>query len=217
MSREGEPEFVYQMFDYVADGNINAPYHERLVKMARWYVRSGPEIRKYVKILPFKVICNLNEFKEYEEFVVAQGHEGVILRTPNSPYKCGRSTWKEKYLLKHKRFYDSDAKIIGIEEQLQNLNELTINELGYAKRSSSKAGKVPAGILGKFICEDCYTKVQFNCGGGRGLTRELRREIWENRSIYIGKIIKYQYQKHGTKNKPRIGQFLGFRDSDDMS
>jgi ATP-dependent DNA ligase len=167
-------------------------------------------------VLPFELLSSLEELYAYQKIVLSEGHEGVCLRTPDSPYKCGRSTWKEKWLLKLKVFVDSEAVILGVEEQLSNQNELQTNELGLSKRSHSKAGKVKTGLLGKFLARDLKTGVEFKCGSGQGLTRELRKKIWENRSEYTGKIFKYKFQSHGVKDLPRIPIWMGFRDPIDM-
>jgi len=216
MSHNGEPEFTFQMFDYVPDGNLETPYVERLERMMAWYRQTAPEVNGIIKILPFKVIESAEELRAYERRVLADGFEGVILRTPESPYKCGRSTWKERYLLKLKIFLDSEAEVIGMEEQLSNQNTLEKNEFGQAKRSGKKAGKVLAGRLGKFLARDVHSGVEFKCGSGQGLTMELRQEIWDNQQDYMGKIFKYKYQPHGVKELPRIPIWLGFRDPKDM-
>lgn len=51
---------------------------------------------------------------------------------------------------------------------------------------------------------------------GTGFSALDRQAIWDNRESYIGKIVKFKYQKHGTKDRPRIPVFLSFRDPTDM-
>jgi len=100
---------------------------------------------------------------------------------------------------------------------MHNKNEKKTNELGLSKRSSSKENKVPAGTLGKFLVKDITTGVEFKVGTGDGLTLELRQEVWDNQEKYMGELIKYKFQKHGTKDKPRSPVWLGFRPTEDMS
>jgi DNA ligase-1 len=216
MSRDGEPDFIFCMFDFVPDGKLDTPYVERLSAMMKWYRAASADTKKYIRILPFKVLFSVEELREYEAEVLDEGFEGVILRTPESPYKCGRSTWKERWLLKLKVFLDSEAEVIGLEEQLSNQNETETNELGLTKRSGKKEGMVKTGLLGKFLARDIHSGVEFKCGSGQGLTRELRKEIWDNQDAYVGKIFKYKYQPHGVKDLPRIPIWLGFRDPRDM-
>lgn len=217
MSRDGKPDFTFQMFDFVNDGKLETPYSQRLQNMVNWYRNYDDSVmKKFIKILPFKVIYSVEELREYEADVLSRGFEGAILRTPDGPYKCGRSTWKERYLLKLKVFLDSEAEVVALEEQFTNTNALEKNEFGLAKRSGKKAGKVATGRLGKFIAKDINTGVEFKCGSGQGLTMELREKIWKEKEKYIGLIFKYKYQPHGVKKLPRIPIWLGFRDKRDM-
>ena len=216
MSEDGTPDFKYCMFDFVPNGNLNVPYEDRLSEMDRWYKNASDEVKKYVFILPWTIINSLEELNVYEDKVLAEKHEGAMLRTFTSPYKCGRSTFRERYLLKVKQFKDSEARVLGFEEQLTNTNETTLDEFGLTERSTKEEGMKPAGTLGKFICVDIHNGMEFNCGTGKGLTKVLRQQIWDNRDQYIGKIFKYKYQVHGTKDKPRLPVWLGFRDERDM-
>ena len=215
MTKTGEPDFQLCMFDYVKN-DLKKPYADRLMDMTKWSLKRSKISRKYIKLLQWQVIYSLREFKVYEEKMLECGFEGVILRVPEGPYKCGRSTWKERYLIKVKPFVDSEAVILGFLEQMSNCNILEKDELGYAKRSSAKSGKLPADTLGKFLVRDVYSGVGFKIGTGQGMTHELRKQIWHNKSDYIGKIIKYKCQKIGVKDKPRIPIFLGFRDEKDV-
>jgi DNA ligase-1 len=144
-----------------------------------------------------------------------------MLRKICGRYKQGRSTAKEGILLKLKPFEDSEAIITGFEELQHNENEQFTSELGYSKRSSQQAGLVGGNTLGKFLVtgtqEEHFGGVEFKVGSGLGLTQALRQEIWDNREKYLGKLIKFKYQKIGSIDKPRIPIFLGFRDASDMS
>lgn len=214
MSFDGTPDFVFCLFDYVC--NLKTPYIKRLEEASQWLDNADEYTKKFIKFLPYTIINTKEEFLEYNDSMLEKGYEGTILRTPDSPYKCGRSTWKEKWLLKYKPMEDSEAIIVGFEEGKHNENVLGKNELGYAKRSSANAGMTLANTLGKFLVVDYYTGIKFKCGTGKGLTKELRQEIWDNRNKYLGKIIKYKYQKYGVKDKPRIPIWMGFRDKRDM-
>jgi DNA ligase-1 len=105
-ARDGLPDFVFHVFDYVTD-SIATPYRERMKALA-----ALPESERVVKVLPVE-IRNAVELAAYEEECVAAGYEGVMVRTPNSPYKCGRSTEREGWLLKIKRFEDDEAVVLA--------------------------------------------------------------------------------------------------------
>ena len=118
--------------------------------------------------------------------------------------------------MKLKRFKDSEAVVLGFEEQMLNTNRADKDAFGRTKRSSAKAGKVGKGTLGKFRVRDVHSGVEFEVGTGEGLTQKLRQKIWDDRDAYLGKTIKYKFQPHGVKEKPRLPIWLGFRDADDL-
>lgn len=159
------------------------------------------------------IVWTMNELLEFEKFCLECGYEGVILRQEFAPYKCGRSTAKEQYLLKLKRFSDQEYKIVGFEERLANHNEAVINELGRTKRSSHKEGKVGRGDLGALILQ-MDNGDTFNCG--TGFDDDIRVEIWNNKNKYLGEFAKIKSFLIGVKDKPRHPVFLGMRDRIDM-
>lgn len=213
MSEDGEPEFEYWVFDYVTDTSI--PYYKRMEQLG---ALSLPAYCK--KVLPVAV-NNIEELSQLENVWLAQGFEGVMLRSFASPYKNGRSTLREHYLLKLKQFKDSEAKIIGFVEQMHNMNEAETDELGHTKRSRHQENMVPAGTLGKFIVVEIgntpWKGEEFKIGTGEGLTATLRQEIWNNRDHYLNKTITYKYQPHGVKDLPRLPIWKGFRHEEDIS
>ena len=211
MSIDGEPDFTYWAFDFVM--NLSHPYSNRLEQLSREVKKINDSRVKYV---PTTIITNKEELSAYEEKTLQEGFEGVMVRSINGPYKCGRSTLNEGYLLKLKRFVDSEAEILGLEEMFHNANEAKTNELGRTHRSSAQDGKIPMGKLGKFLVRDLKSGVEFSVGTGIGLTMELRQEIWDHQKKYVGKIIKYKSQPFGVKAAPRIPVFIGFRDKKDM-
>jgi DNA ligase-1 len=142
-------------------------------------------------------------------------YEGVIARQ-NLRYYNGRSSARRQEMGKYKNFQDDEAEIIGFEEMNTNTNPKVTNAHGRSERGSAKAGKVPNGHLGKWLCRDLKTGIEFGCGTMKGVTKQKRKEFWDNRQIYIGYIIKYKHQPSGETAKPRFPVFLGFRHKDDM-
>lgn len=148
-----------------------------------------------------------------EDMALNDGYEGLILRDPNAPYKMGRSTAREGYLLKLKRFMDSEALVIGFEERMHNGNEATTNELGRTKRSSHKANKSGRGDLGALVCRTS-DGVEFNIGAG--FTDDERARVWNDQGKYLGQLAKFKFFPVGVKTAPRHPVFLGWRDARDM-
>jgi DNA ligase-1 len=209
MTEDGEPEFKYVIFDYVADG-IDRPYDARMWDLHKLNLLEFSFIEK---ALP-EALYAPYQLEEYERDMVEAGYEGVMIRSEKGPYKCGRSTTKEGYLLKLKRFADSEAEVIGFEERLHNANEATKDELGHTKRSSHKANLTPMDTLGALIVKDPKFSKTFKIG--TGLDDAQRKEIWDNKDKYLGKLVCYKYQPFGMKDKPRIPSFKGFRDKRDV-
>lgn len=153
------------------------------------------------------LFSNLTDLEEFELDAIKQGYEGIVLRSPSGRYKFGRSTLREQYLLKVKRFKDAEAIIVDFQELQHNANELTRDERGYAKRSSHEEGLVPMGKLGAFVVE--MGGNQFNIG--TGFTELDRRRYWQDRAKLKGQLVKFKYFDVGIKDLPRHPVFLGLR------
>lgn len=167
--------------------------------------------------VPHTLIHNAEELGEYEAGAVGEGYEGIMTRSLAGPYKFGRSTTNEEYLLKVKRFEDSEAVIDAADELQRNNNEKTLVQSRKAKRNHQKAGMVPAGIMGALVVRDIHTGVGFNIG--TGFDAAERVELWQRYKSgdLVGKVVKYRYFPTGGKDKPRFPSFVGFRDAGDMS
>jgi DNA ligase-1 len=206
MSRDGEPEFRY----FVFDSSLNP--------VAGWERRMAGhlwnDMPPQVILLPQQVVANAEQVEHWERRYLGEGYEGVMLRDPHAPYKYGRSTLTEQKLMKLKRFEDSEAQITGVEELRSNQNEATINELGYTERTSHKANMVMMGTLGALVVRDDKLGMSFKIG--TGFTAAQRAALWESRERLTGLIVKYKYQPVGVKDAPRFPVFLGFRATEDL-
>lgn len=210
MTEEGEPNFTYVVFDYVKD-DLNKPYAQRLLD----FMGLPDDVLGRVQVLVPTPITNIEELNAIIETHIKLGYEGTMIRTLNSPYKNGRSTVKQGWLLKIKQFQDAEARIVGFEEKMKNNNVLETNELGYAKRSSHQDNLEPAGTLGSLLVEDVVSGICFSIG--TGFDDALRQKIWNEKENYLGEILTYTFQPSGMKDKPRFPSFKGFRDERDMS
>jgi len=162
---------------------------------------------------PKPKLCNSkDDILEMLNEIELLGGEGLILRKPDSGYKYGRSTSKQGWLLKVKFFVDDEFEVVGFEERMHNTNEAKTNELGRTQRSTAKDGLVPMNTLGSLILK--YGDTVFKCG--TGFDDALRKEIWDNKEKYLGKLAKIRYMIVGQKELPRVPSFKGFRDKDDL-
>lgn len=204
MSHDEEPAFVYYVFDkHDAPGG----WAHRVADL-----QDIANKHAFVRVLEHELVMGMDDLLAYETRHVELGYEGVILRKGTAPYKFGRSTAKEGYLMKLKRFVDSEAVVIGVEEEMFNGNEATTNELGRTKRSTAKAGLVPKGRMGKLHVRDLTSGVEFHIGTG---FNDADKAWWwsEDRR---GLTVKYKFFPVGVKDLPRHPVYLGLRDRSDL-
>lgn len=209
MSFDGEPDVKYYVFDYVDGNNLSEPYEDRMKKLAALTITDS----RVVKLLPIRINSE-QELLAYEQKCLDEGFEGVILRSPKSPYKCGRSTAREAYMFKLKRFQDAEAVITGFEAKTVNQNPSVVNALGLLEKSTKKENLVEVDTLGTLLASDLAHGYTLRIGSG--LDDALRKTIWTNQSNYVGKVIKYKYFNYNVKDLPRFPIFVGFRDLADM-
>jgi ATP-dependent DNA ligase len=211
-SIKGEPEFTWWIFDDCHRGAL--PYW-------KFWQRdlSRRELPEFCRILPQVLIHNLDELRAFVKSVTDEGFEGAILRSLDSPYKRGRSTFKQGYLLKCKEYVTDEARIVELLEKETNTNAAETNDLGYAKRSSAKAGKVGADTLGSFLVESANGE-RFKIGTGH-LDDFAKKLIWEDAKAgldtWTGSLATYKhFAASGVRNKPRHGQFVSLRSAADL-
>lgn len=214
MSVEGEPDFTFCVFDWFGrDEKFDLRFQRLALNVDLWQHRR-------LDIVPHCTAQTESHLLELEAHFVQQGFEGLMIRAPTGPYKCGRSTEREGYLLKLKRFEDEEATVVGVVERMHNDNEATKNELGQTKRSSAKAGKRGAGDLGAL---KCVTDDGAEFELGSGFTEAQRKDLWANyQSTYMiaggslhGARVKFKHQPDPGGRQPgqapRFPVFLGFR------
>jgi DNA ligase-1 len=210
MRIEGEPEFKVWIFDYVDPKSPDIlPYYLRMLQLGN--INISQELN-YEKLLGTNIKTE-DDLIAIDKIYLESGYEGTMLRDPNGTYKFGRSTVNENILLKVKHFIDDEGLLVNVHEKMSNQNELGVDELGHAKRSSALDGMVPMDTAGSLVVNGSYGEVKI----GSGLDDKLREYIWTNKEKLIGKVyVKYKFFPHGVKNLPRHPVFIGFRDPDDM-
>jgi DNA ligase-1 len=202
MTIDGPCTADYYVFDR---HDMDDAYHNRLKSL---------EAHSSVYRLEHVLIISKGQLLTFEAEQLDIGYEGIILRSLLGKYKYGRSTLKEAGLIKLKRFSDSEAEIIGMEELMHNANEAQVSELGLTKRQTLQENQVPMGTMGALLVRDIHTGVEFKIG--TGFTQEDRDLFWNNDDKLHGALIKYKSFKIGEKDKPRHPVYLGLRDKRDM-
>lgn len=208
MSEDGEPDVTFHVFDL---WNKPTSDYECRQKKLQDLLLQDSIMSNIVYTMIHK--CHNKEsllfFLNHEQKV---GGEGLIGRNPNGKYKYGRSTPKEQLSVKFKFFEQDEFEVVGFTERMHNTNEQKRDELGYAERSSAKDGLVPTDTLGSLVLK--YGEDTFMCG--TGFNDVQRKEIWDNRSDYLGLLASIRYMSVGSKDLPRVPSFQGFRDNDDL-
>jgi len=151
MSQDGEPEFTFWVFDWLTEEPKG--FMRRFQDLEHFFNADPEDLAEtypFMRLVPHPILETPKAVMDYEDELVRQGYEGIMLRSLSGPYKNGRSTLKEGFLLKLKRFVDSEAVIVGFQERMHNANEAKINELGHTERSTHKENMVGRGDLGAF-------------------------------------------------------------------
>jgi DNA ligase-1 len=209
MSENGIPNFEYWVFDDITEPNL--PYEERLDKL-RGRAQSLP---KWAHVLPQFECATRESVESVEQEAIKLGYEGVIVRSLSGPYKQGRSTVNQGYLLKLKRFEDAEARVVGYEELQHNDNVATTDVQGHTHRTSHRANMRPGNKLGALTVTDMETPgLYFSIGSG--FDDQERMKLWAERDTLIGRIVTYKCQPHGRLVAPRFPIFIRFRHEIDM-
>lgn len=129
------------------------------------------EVSNRVKIVEYGEVEN-DEVKitELSVELYEAGYEGVMLRDPEKTFDFKRSN----ALLKKKPFYEGDFEIVEI-------------RLG---AEDKRLGET----MGKVVIRGIYDEKPIECEVGSGWTDAVRDDIWNNKDLYIGKLIEIQFQ-----------------------
>lgn len=126
----------------------------------------------------------------YAQDAVAQGFEGIMIKSMDAPYECKRSD----FWMKWKPTISVDLNIVGFEQ-------------GTGRN---------AGRLGAIICEGEDNDRRIRVNVGSGFSDTLRDEYWTSRDQLLGHLVEVQadavtQNQDGTYSL-RFPRFLRFRD-----
>jgi DNA ligase-1 len=125
--------------------------------------------------------CEIKDIDNIHVQFVQEGYEGVMIKDPTAPYKFGRSYG----VMKLKNFHDADLAIKG-----------------FAEGTGRHVGKLGAVVVS-------YQGV--NVQVGSGFSDELREQIWNDKSSFVGRIIEIRYQEITPDGSLRFPTFVCFR------
>lgn len=203
MSKTGEPDFEYWVFDECIKPGPFWERHSFLYQL---------NLPSWVKVVQHFEVNNVDDVNKLFEKAINLGYEGLILRCPAASYKHNRSTLKEQGMLKVKPWADDECIIYDWERKTRNDNVATTDELGHTKRSSKKEGKVEVDEMGILVGRNAkWDRIEI----GTGFTAADRIEMFKNPPI--GQLVRFRYINVGGYDKPRHASFSGFRHPDDLS
>ena len=190
---------VYHVFDILPlsefrEGFCNLSQHKRidLLKRTQAYL---PELG-CVRVMPgIDVDLDTAEghdvMRRFAEDSVAQGYEGIMIKSMDAPYECKRSD----FWMKWKPTITVDLNIVGFEE-------------GTGRN---------AGRLGAIICEGVDNDRTIRVNVGSGLSDSNRDEYWAARNELLDRVVEVEADAV-TQNQdgsyslrfPRFVRFRGF-------
>ena len=112
---------------------------------------------------------------------------------------------------------DAEARVTGFTQRKTYIAErkskgsFSVKKYSHAKGDTSEVEE-----LGALTVEGCFNGSLVTFEVGTGFSSDLRREIWNNRESYLGKLVTYKFMEHGSKDRPRHPVFKGFRDERDL-
>lgn len=183
MSREGEPDFEYWVFDSFMPASRA---HQMRANVAKERVNSTTLAK--VHFIAYDIAHSPEQAEEFAKHYLKLGYEGIIIRDPDAPYKHGRSTLKQEWMLKYKPFYDAEGVIVAYEE--------LVHQDGYV---GNKLGALWLAFNG----------TRFKVGSG--FDDAQRIEYWQQRDNLLGKQVTFKYQELTKTGKPRFPVFKGIR------
>lgn len=191
---------VYHVFDIIPlealqEGHYNAQQYKRIEQLERTRARL-PESAPIRIMNGLDVDLDTAEghdiMQRYAESAVAEGFEGIMIKTMDAPYVCKRAdSW-----MKWKPTISVDLNIVGFEQ-------------GTGRNEDR---------LGAIICEGEDNDRRICVNVGSGFSDALRDEYWANRDQLLGHLVEVQadavtQNQDGTYSL-RFPRFLRFRDFD---
>lgn len=174
-------ELQYQIFDCFDLDHMDVPYSERYS-----FLENLLGFGKSVHLLKTYVAASLDDVDERMAAFLEAGHEGLMLRAPDSPYVLRK---RSKHLLKHKEFHDDEFEIVNYKE-------------GHSDDAGTVVWQCSVHDAPKhhvFKNDDVYAFWVRPKG-----TREQRRDWFNNAKDFMGKQLTVTYQEMSEDNKPRF-------------
>jgi len=173
---EKQLKIKYHVYDII---DTTKTYDERLRDLGALWLSHRFE---HICLVPTERCASETQMKIQHNHFVANGYEGIMLRSSTGLYKHSRSA----DLLKYKEFFDAEYEVVGFKEG---------------------EGQEKGCVLWMCKTEKGQT---FHCRP-RG-TREDRAELFQKGAEYVGKKLTVRYQELTDEGLPRFPVGIAFRD-----
>jgi DNA ligase-1 len=191
---------VLYLFDYLPlnhfeEGSSSVPQEARsnsLIELIETYKDHMPN----VKVLEHDDIYldtpeGRQQFEDINRRAITGGYEGIMIKDPDAPYECKRTTnW-----LKQKPFIEVSLTVVAVEE-------------GTGRNQ---------GRLGALVCEGEDGGQYIKVNVGSGFNDAVRDTIWNDHSSVMGQVVEVRadaitQNQDGTYSLrfPRFLRFRGF-------
>ena len=200
------------------------PFRDRLANLDM-FAKNNPEF----ELPDYIEATTIEEVLQYEEGLLKNDQEGIVIRNPTLTYKEGQST-EEGEFLRIKRFISEEAIVLSVAPaygpnpvaEPKELYDADGDEYNWSR-------KVEKQELGKFFCKlvknirDPWTgrliaKKNSACIVATGNMKKAEKvKLWMEREKLKGLIIKFRTFPKGSKDKPRFATFQNFVSPVDFS
>lgn len=189
---------VFNVFDIIGlddfrRGHWNAQLYKRIMLLEG--MRPVIDNMPNVELLPHIMVdldtaAGKDQFNRYCKDMVAQGFEGVMIKSVDAPYECKRNT----FWMKYKPVITVDLTVVGLEE-------------GTGRNE---------GRLGALVCEGEDDGKFISVNVGSGYSDEDRDNYWRDSNLIIGRTAEIlcdviTQNRDGTYSL-RFPRFVRFRD-----
>jgi DNA ligase-1 len=200
----------FHCFDVVSQGNLEESFIDRIKELEK-ILKLYPSLMAMVKQV---LSTDLTDIKNHFERALESGQEGLIIKSLEGKYKCGRGTIKEGLIYKVKPFVDIDAVIVGVKQgtKVDPNAEKKVNELGRSVTSKKKGDRILVEMVSDFYVDYEGHELKVSCSS---MSHKDREKYWKIKDELIGKMIEYKGMLIGSKDVPRHPVFLRFREDKD--
>jgi DNA ligase-1 len=200
----------FYCFDCVVDEEFDVAFSHRTLTAMKLLEQFG----KLVHIVEQKEVESKDDVDKYFQSALSKGFEGLILKSADGKYKCGRGTLREGLIFKVKPFITFDTTILGVKQgtKVDPNAEKKTNELGRSVTSKKKGDRILVDMISDFFVDYEGHELKVSCSS---MTHEDREKYWKIRDELIGKTIEYKGMLIGAKDVPRHPVFVRFREDKD--